>query len=137
MTVSYSSFRMYSSDSDAYLTGTQRMQSYLSNPLSRHGQTAGDADDEASAADVEPWPPEEETVQLDKDHPEDYGDCPIPRDKWADVPLSPQNSAMVSIRIKRVAFIRQEVMNELFCVFRMPHLCHFVILAMEAGGSPF
>ena len=97
---------MNSSDSDAYFTATEKMQMYLRHPDSRHGQSS-DADDEASPV-VETFPTPEQTVQLDANDPVDYGECPIPRDKWGEVPLSPRNSAIISIRIKRVSFIRQE-----------------------------
>ena len=96
---------MYSSeDSDTHMTVAETIEHYLKHPLSRH------AGNEASGGD-EVWQPQEETVQLDSNEPEDYGDCPIPNDRWADVPLSPENAAIISIRIKRVAFIRQEAWN--------------------------
>jgi hypothetical protein len=56
----FSSYRMYNShsDSDQYLSATQKLEQYLALPLSRHGQDGGGA---APAEDVAMMSQDDET----------------------------------------------------------------------------
>jgi hypothetical protein len=108
---SSSSFTMddESSDSDAslYMTATERLEHYLALPQLQIGGAAAAA--AAADQDDEEMPGEEDAEEtFDQANPIDYWGAPIP-EKWVDIPLDPEDEKIISIKIKRVAFIRQKV----------------------------
>lgn len=95
------------SDSDAYLTATQRLEQYLSLPSVHEqvGKGAVDQDHEMQE--------ENEYPTLNASEPDDYEGSPIDDNEYIDMPLSPEYADLLSIKIKRVAFVRQKVRDDL------------------------
>ena len=92
-----------SSDSDKYFTGTKKIESYLRLP-SPHEQIGG------ALYQDEDMPAEENTLPtLNASQPEDYEGSPVSSDQYIDIPLSPEFADLISIKIKRTAFVRQKV----------------------------
>lgn len=103
-----------SSDSDLYTSATRRLEEvdrYLQ--LERHEQVGAGAAaaeqqllDMESADDVEVNAIEEGPLNIDD--PESFDGAPVPGKEYVNIPLSPPNAKIISILIKKVAFVRQK-----------------------------
>jgi hypothetical protein len=87
----------YSSDEEQYGGFVDR---YFSLPSPHHDQGGGgDVADDVEMDDEH---------LLNKDSPRDYEGAPIPK-QYMEIPLGPPLDKLVSIKIRRTPFVRQEV----------------------------
>jgi hypothetical protein len=116
---------IYSSDSDQKDNKYDNfIERYLSGPSQHTGQGAAaedepmeTGDDEETAAALPIW---------NTDDPEDQEGSPVSAKEYIEVPLTdPDYKDLISVKIKRTSFVRQEVSSHSCISFRPPTLVQF------------